>query len=553
LKKQRRFIVGALAAATAGIISTPARAVDNLWTGATSNDWNTPSNWSLGRVPTNNNGAATGDTFDDAVVNSTTIVPLISADLAATPRDILTGSGPGSNGQINQSAGTAATGSGNWFYVGRDGGTGKYNLGNAATTGGTLTGIGLGSGSINVSGRIYVAGHFGAAANGVLNINTTGTIATGSDLNLGSANGTGTVNLDAGTVTVGSWLCVGRDENGTTGTGNWNQSGGSVTVSGNTIMGLPGTKGNLTMTGGTHTTNGEFWVGNGVGNGVPSVGVANVSGGTVTVNNWLAVGRDGAVGTLNVSGNGVVQKQAGGQITIGTGTGGNGTVNVSGNGTLSTNNDMIVAENNATAVGLVKQSGGTVKVGNNLEVQRVGTGTYQLSGGTLSVDGVIDGVDGTFTFTGGRITRSNAGLITYNGNLTVGNKAAGFKLNNDRLFVVNGTFDVTPGVTFDVTGDVIPSSGTGSIHLGNDTSILGTFDPSTTSLPGLINTPGATFISETQGEGGLFNPSTQNVFWVQENGGAIDLKYSVTAVPEPTVLGLVGLSSLAFMGRRRRR
>src|SRR5258707_9630771 len=152
---------------------------------------------------------------------------------------------------------------------------------------------------------------------------------------------------------------------------------------------------------------------------------------------------------------------------------------------------------------------------------------------------------------GGRITRSNAGLITYNGNLTVGNKQAGFGLKTDRTFAVNGILDVTPGVTFDVTGDAIPNSGVGSIHLGNDTTIVGTFDPSTTTLQGLVNSPGATFISEAQGEGGLFNPSTQSVFWVQENAGSVDLKYNV--VPEPGAIGLIGLSRPAFMGPRRRK
>ena len=274
----------------------------------------------------------------------------------------------------------------------------------------------------------------------------------------------------------------------------------------------------------------------------------NVSAGTVTVNNWIAVGREGATGTLNVSG-GTVQKIGPGQITIGTGTGGHGNVNVSG-GVLSTDSDMIVSENNATAVGTVIQSGGTVKVGNNLEVQRQGTGSYALNGGTLSVNGTIDGLDGTFTFTGGRITRSNAGAIVYNGNLTVANKAAGFALGTDKTITVNGILDVTPGVTFDVTGDAIPTApGTGGFHLGSDTSIIGTFDPATTSLPGL-NANGATFISETQGEGGLFNPA-QSVFWVQENAGSIDLKYNV-AVPEPTTIGLLGLSSLLFMRRRRK-
>jgi hypothetical protein len=137
-------------------------------------------------------------------------------------------------------------------------------------------------------------------------------------------------------------------------------------------------------------------------------------------------------------------------------------------------------------------------------------------------------------------------VINFSGNLTVANKLAGFALKTDRTFNVTGALNVASGVTFDVTGQALPNKGaavqTGTIHLGSDASILGTFDPLTTSVLGLTNPAGAAFISETQGEGGLFDPNTQSVFWVQENAGSVDLKYSI-AVPEPT--------ALAFHRRRR--
>lgn len=536
LARRRRAFTGAVALAlscTAG----SALAVENLWTGAVSTDWNDPANWSLGRVPIAPNGQPEPDNFDDAVINVITPnIATISADIP-TPRDIVVGFGPGTNGQVNHNAGSAATGSGgNWMFVGRNGGTGTYNL--------------TGSGSLNVAGRLYIAGHNGAAATGTLNIDTTGTLAMGGDLNLGAAGGTGTVNLDAGTVAVGSWLSVGRDENGLGGTGNFNQSGGSIAVAGHSVLGLPGTTGNLNMTGGTHTTTGEFWVGNGVGESVPGTGVAVVNGGTITANNWIAVGRDGGLGTLSIGGTGTVAHQSNGHITIGTGAGGNGTVNVSGGGTLSTTGNLIVAENNATAVAVVNQTGGTVRVGGNLEVQRTGTGTYNLSGGTLSVAGTIDGLDGTFAFTGGTITRPDAGVITYDGNLTTGGTAATLGLGNDKTFDVNGVLNIVAGNTFDLTGLAIPTTGgAGAFELGNVDSIVGTFVPGLHEVVGL-DAGGATFLSEAQGEGGLFDPSTQNVFWVQESGGVVSLQYSV--VPEPGALVGIGMSALMFLTRRRK-
>jgi hypothetical protein len=534
LKRSR--VLGAAVALAISASPVATFAVDNVWTGAVDNNYNNPGNWSLGRVPVKPNGQPAPDDFDDAVLNTSTgNVPTITQDLAAIPRDIIVGTGAGANGVVNHSAGTATTGDGNWLFVGRNGGTGTYNL--------------TGSGSINARGRIYVAGHDGAAATGTFNINTTGTVAAANDLNLGAAGGTGTVNLTAGTVTVGGWLSVGRDENGLNGTGNFNQSGGSITVGtptagANSIVALPGTHGNLMMTGGTHTVNGEFWV----GQGANAVGVATVNAGTVTVNNWIAVGREGSTGTLNVGGTGVVNKIGGGHITIGTGAGGNGTVNVSGNGTVSTNGDFILGENNATSVGVVNQTGGLVKVTGNLDVQRTGIGTYNLSGGTLSVDGNIDSATGTFSFTGGKITRSNGGATVVNGNLTTGGNAATIDVGTGKTFDVNGTLDVTRGVGFDLTGRSL-GTGSGAIDLGTVDAILGTFGPGVTSVNGL-NSGGATFISEAQGEGHTF-PSSQSVFWIQEAGGAVTLQYSV--VPEPGSITLVALSGLGLLARRRRK
>lgn len=533
-RSRRRVLNTAIALAVASA-SGAALAVDNVWTGAVDNNYNNPGNWSLGRVPTNANGQPPPNDFDDAILNTSTgNIPTISATPTATPRDIVVGVGPGANGVVNHTAGTASTGNGNWMFVGRNGGTGTYNL--------------SGSGSLDVKGRLYVAGHDGAAATGTLNINTTGAVTTGNDLNLGAAGGTGTVNLTAGTVNVGGWLSVGRDENGLNGTGNFNQTGGTFNGAGNTVVALPGTHGNLLQTGGAHNANGELWVGQGAG----AVGVATVNAGTMTVNNWIAVGREGSTGTLNVGGTGTVNKIGGGHITIGTGAGGNGTVNVSGGGTLTTNGDFILGENNATAVGVVNQTGGLVSITGNLDVQRQGIGTYNLSGGTLSVNGNIDTAAGTFNFTGGRIIRGNPGTITVNGNLTTGGTPAVLDLGTSRSFDVNGVLDVTRGIGFDLTGRAIPDGAgadIGSFNLGTVDSIVGTFGPGLTNITG-FDSRGATFISEASGEGGTYGPSDP-VFWIQEAGGTVSLHYSI--VPEPTAVMLLAVSGLGLLARRRRK
>jgi hypothetical protein len=577
MRKSDRLIRAAVVAALASLPAATTLAVDNLWTGAVNNDWNNPGNWSLGRVPTNANGAPAGDTFDDAVVNTNAPnIATISANLAATPRDIVVATGAGKTAALNHTAGTAQTGGGNWMFIGRDGGNGTYNLTGTAGALGTFTQKLQGSGSMTVGDRMYVAGHLGAPATGVVNINTTGTLKTNGDLNMGAAAGTGTVNLDAGTVSVGGWLSIGRDENGTAGgptaggTGNWNQSGGTVTVSGNTILGLPGTKGNMTMTGGSLTTNGEWWVGNGVGQTIPSTGVANISGGTVTTNNWIALGRDGSVGTITLSGGGTISKTGGGAVVVGTNTNGTGTINVNGgNFTIAEpgpdnpadpnqqyNNDLVLGELNG-AKGTVVQTAGTVTIGGDLRLagknvgETGGSGTYTLQGGTLDLTaGAILPGGGTavFNFAGGRL--KNAATVSLPLTQTAGVIAPGASVGTTAIGAnytlgAGGTYEaeLTGGAT---TSDKITVAGTATLAGQLDTVPLGTMTVGSTYTILTATTLAGTFANAPAGsftqDGITFNISYAN--------NAVTL--AVTAVPEPASLSLVGLGAGALLLRRRR-
>ena len=89
----------------------------------------------------------------------------------------------------------------------------------------SLTGFGLGSGSLTVNGaRLYVGGQQNAAGGiGTFNMNTTGTLAIGNDLALGTGGGTGVLNLDAGTITTGGWNFIGKGENADNGNGTLTQ------------------------------------------------------------------------------------------------------------------------------------------------------------------------------------------------------------------------------------------------------------------------------------------------------------------------------------------
>ena len=104
---------------------------DATWIGGTSQNWNTGANWSA--------NPPTGSFFINT--NAAGVYPIISANSAFTPVDIIIGDGvvggASNTGRVDQTTGSLATGSGNWLMVGRNG-MGTYNL-----TGGTLTAGGI--------------------------------------------------------------------------------------------------------------------------------------------------------------------------------------------------------------------------------------------------------------------------------------------------------------------------------------------------------------------------------------------------------------------------
>lgn len=406
-----------LVAGTA-VLGSTAVAVDNNWTGAIDTDWNNGLNWSdphgfgSPHVPTKDNGHP-GD--EDAVINVTTDFPIVVANTGGPPRDIKVGLGGGQNGRLDVRSGIAAAGGGNWFFVGCIGGaTGVMNI--ADTSVGTEPFFGLGSGGISVpGGRLWVGGtSFDAGGgNGTVNVNTTGTLAIGNDLALGTAGATGVMNVNSGTITTGGWNFFGKNENGQGGTGTLNMSGGTLTNTGRTYVGQEGCTGAIHLTGGDYLNvnneqfivgenansngdltvshadsllqvGGELWLGQGGGGN----GSLTISLGAVTIGNWFAIGRSGATGTLDLSG-GSVTKTGGGDTILGSdGSGGSGTITQDG-GTLTLNNIMKIGASGGST-GLWTLNAGIANI-NNLIVGDGGDGTADFNGGTLTVRKISGG------------------------------------------------------------------------------------------------------------------------------------------------------------------
>jgi hypothetical protein len=283
-----------------------------------STDWNTGANWNGSVVP-NNDGAS--------ITTSTGNIATISASPAGTITELQVGTW-GNTGRLDHTAGSLSITNTNWPYGwvllgGGSNGTGTYNLANTAASGGTFTGFGTGSGSLSVNGEMRVgAGAWWDHATGVLNVNTSGTVQINGSLVAGSNIGdVGTVNIDAGTVTVaGDYANSGQfGHGGSAATGNLNISGGSISFNNRLALAVgtgSSTGGNVatvTMTGGTLTTDAthnEDWhagvnMASGYDTATGGAATFNLNGGTLsTLRVFSETGGTGVKGTSTFNFNG---------------------------------------------------------------------------------------------------------------------------------------------------------------------------------------------------------------------------------------------------------
>lgn len=149
---------------------------------------------------------------------------------------------------------------------------------------------------------------------------------------------------------------------------------------------------------------------------VDQTGTLNINGGAITA----------AAADFGDFGSGAAQQTAGslnvsGDLHLGRHDGGNGQYTLQ-SGTLAVGLTEYIGQAFSTvnAAGLFVQSGGMHTVGNQLHVgdQSVGSGSYQMNGGTLVVtNGIIVGDVGSFVQTGGTVNLNNGGGLA---DLTVG-------------------------------------------------------------------------------------------------------------------------------------
>jgi len=470
----------------------------SLWSGTTNQDWNTATNWG-GAFPAGAN----------ALINTATgNFPLISANPTFTPVDIIIGQA-NNTGRLDQTAGTAATGNGNWMVVGQGAlGNGTFNLADTAATGGTLTGFAAGTGSVNVGGTSTTIGRLvvgdGTTSVGTVNMNTTGTLKLEQDA-------------------IGVFL-----GNGGTSTGNFKLDGGTLQVNslGTDIALLAGSNGgdgNFRMSGGTVNATGAIWAGD---NNAGSQGLIEISGGifnataTSAINTTAvgqhSIGRGLGQGTLTVSGtaaatfNGMFHVGYSGNATVGT----TGTVNVQG-GSFTSNGEVRVG------------SGAT----SNGAVISAATGNFNVSAGTATVNNLMllaraydasDVVNGNATVSGtGVLNVQNDFVAGYAGAGCTGtlNVQTGGTVNigtNALRWLVMGRYDTSKGI-INVSG--------GSLNLWNGSSIRAATGAAATASVNVVNQTGGNV--NFYSDGGVTIGGVGVVDMQQSGGATASMTYNL--------------------------
>jgi autotransporter-associated beta strand protein len=533
----KKFTTRILTALVASFGLSVANAAD--WSGTTSTDWNTGSNWSGGTVPTG----------QDAVVNNTSgNTATISGNISVTPNDIIVRNGS----RIDHLAGSAGTGAGNWMKVEN----GTYNLANTAAAGSGISGFAQGTGSLNANSNLLV-GAWGDNLNGTINVNTTGTFAVSGELYFGDSTGSqGALNLQSGTMTVNNKIFVGNNR----GTGTMTMSGGTLTKTGGdqTFVGRDNGTGTLTQSGGTVSLNHDFYVGQGGGGN----GTLNLSGSAVlNTGRDFVIGREGGTGSLNMTGGTITKTgdekflvghnngvgtvvQSGGTISannelyIGNeNSGARGTYTLSGAGALNVANEVVVGRESGTGIlnvdggtmtttgngnmyvgrrngtGTLNQTDGTIVVNKEFGVgtrddNKIGTGTYNLSGGSIAVAnnffvGKEQGASGTMSMTGGTLGTSESLRIGHNQATGVLTQSGGTVNVQNEVYIGNENSGSSVG-TYTL-------SGTGAVNVGNEVHI------GRDNATGTLNLNGGTLMTKKL-EGG--NGSAT----VNFNGGVLKAK-----------------------------
>ena len=473
---------------------------------------------------------------------------------------------------------------------------GTLQVGNGGTTGSLGSGVNLAGGAndtivnVNDTGTLALNRTDGVTQTGDLNFfggvagNTNFHAMDGvNEINGGTSNiditGTSTWTADAG-----SELNINNNAGGTgIGFGTTVQLNldGAGNGSIDRTIALGSANGTVTKNGtGTWTLSGAYTEGQGWSTGGLVVNDGTLATGATNVIPWGAGKGDVTVsspGTLDLTGGGV-------NIN---GLSGNGTVDNTGAMTQNLN----IGNNNASATftGLIQNTGTTInvnKVGSGTQTltgNNTYSGTTMVNGGTLVVDGDQSGATGDVTVSAGATL---AGVGTIGGDTTISGTHApgtspGIQTFDDGASGTDLTYTAGADIDWELDSSTVAGRGTnydgidlggGTLDFSGSTSLDLLFDGGsvlwTDSLwttnqiwniysgAGTVSNFGnLTFTTSLDSGSNAFGTgfTSNGMFSLENVGGNINLLYTVTPVPEPSALALVGLGLMGCASRRRRK
>ena len=510
----------------------PAHA-QTVWTGNTSSDWFTGSNWQGNAVPT---PAA------DAVLNTIVPNPTVVNGPGAQALDLVVGAS--GTGALNVGSGGTVTNT-----IG--------SLGDSAGSTGTATVSGSGATWTN-SGDLYV----GTNGTGALSIGSGGTVSNAVG-RVGGCDGCSTGAVGAVTVSgVGAtWTNSAGLAIGHSGTGQVTIANGGKVLTGPAggYLGLlAGATGTMTVTdpGSTWNISDRLVVGGVLGPGSGTLIVQN--GGTVTNTIGSLGDSSGSTGTATVSGSGATWTNSG---DLYVGTNGTGALSIGSGGTVSNAVGRVGGCDGCStgAVGAVTVSGVGATWTNSagLAIGHSGTGQVTIANGgkvltgpTGGYLGLLAGATGTMTVTdpgstwnisdqlvvGGFLGPGSGALIVQNGG-TVTNTAGiiGYSSGSTGAVLVTGT-----GSTWTGSGNVsVGLAGTGTLTVAGGGAVNVGGGSGTVVVADQVGSIGTLNIGAAPGNTAVA-PGTVNATAVQFGAGTGALNFNHTAsgyVFAPTITG----------------
>jgi hypothetical protein len=372
----------------------------------------------------------------------------------------------------------------------------------------------------------------------------------------------GTLTITGGSLTVVNSFRAGYIRAGVPGTGTVYQQGGTVKVNGSSggLAGFGlgyglGDFGTYNMSGGSLSTP-RLWVGRGSDSSADGgSGVFNLTGGTVSVTGYAALSysfssalpNNGTAGTMTIDG-GTFNDSA--PLYVGyAGTASSICLFKSGSASVTGATYVGGYNSGSIAAGVIEQTGGIFTATGGLNVGRYGPGTYTIAGGTLSVPGAV--AIGNSTGTGKFEVQGLLDTITWGGaSATLG--------ANSTLSYVAGTTGVSDIVLSNTSTGALTINGAALLSLNFAAMTSATHDLllvdnyGTDLIVGTFSNYAENAVAATFGDGSYFTLTyvydAATTLGAGHNVAAPnDLALIAHAAPEPSTMALLGMGLVGLL------